>query len=224
MPRPTENSPPSRYKNPFATCWTRPGAIAFQFDGGESAESLLTRFEQGRCRGEIVGPHGSGKSTLLETLRPHWIAAGWNVATITLRAGERRLPMEFLRRSLAAAFPLESGRPLVIVDGYEQLSQLSRAALRMHCRWTAAGLLVTTHTSVGMPLFYRTQPTRELAEQLVSTLTARISSPISSADVAASHARCGSNLREMMFALYERHEALVAARRVAPRTSAIAAT
>lgn len=218
MPTPTHNLPPSRYQNPFATCWTRPGAIAFQFDRGESAESLLTRFERANCRGEIVGPHGSGKSTLLETLRPHWIAAGWNVATITLRSGERRLPKEFLRRSL---LPM---RALVVVDGYEQLSPLSRAMLRIWCRWRAAGLLVATHTSVGLPLLYRTQPSRALAEQLVSTLTARISSPISAVDVAASHARCGSNLREMLFALYERHEALVAARHAEVRTSAIAVT
>jgi hypothetical protein len=39
-------------------------------------------------------------------------------------------------------------------------------------------------------------------------LTARIASPISAADVAASHARCGSNLRELLFELYARHEAM----------------
>lgn len=213
-----EAAPPSRYTNPFATCWTRPSAIAFQFSDGEVVQSLLTRFERAGGRGEIVGPHGSGKSTLVETLKPHLVAAGWSVAMITLRAGELRLPTAFLHRSLAF------GRPLVIVDGYEQLSRLSRAALRMHCRWAAAGLLVTTHASVGLPFIYRTQPTRAVAEQLVSTLTARISSPISAADVAASHARCGSNLREMLFALYARHESLVAARHAAPRTAAIAST
>ena len=59
---------PSRHTNPFATCWTRPGAIAFHFPPGESAEQLVARLAADNWRGEIVGPHGSGKSTLLETL------------------------------------------------------------------------------------------------------------------------------------------------------------
>jgi ABC-type branched-subunit amino acid transport system ATPase component len=103
---------PSRHSNPFATCWTRPGALAFQFAADESAEQVIARFVAAAERGQIVGPHGSGKSTLLETLRPLFTAAGWNVAVVTLRDGERRLPSGFLNRALAA--PL----PLVIVDGY----------------------------------------------------------------------------------------------------------
>ncbi|MGE3240929.1 MAG: hypothetical protein AB7G28_22985 [Pirellulales bacterium] len=211
------SSLPSRYSNPFATCWTRPGALPFQFAAGESAEQLVARFAAVGGRGEIVGPHGSGKSTLLEALKPQLAAAGWSVAAVTLRDGERRLPRGFLRQALAAP------RPLVIVDGYEQLSHVNRIALRLRCRLSAAALLVTSHASAGWPLIYRTHPTRELAEQLVSSLTARNSSPISLRDIAASHASCGSNLRAMLFALYERHEALVAARRNALRAAAAAA-
>jgi hypothetical protein len=43
----------------------------------------------------------------------------------------------------------------------------------------------------------------------VSRLTANISSRVTAADFAASHACHGSNLRELLFALYDRHEALV---------------
>jgi hypothetical protein len=208
---------PSRHSNPFATCWTRPGAIAFQFADGESAEQLVARFEASGWRGAIVGPHGSGKSTLLATLQPHFAAAGWNVAMVTLRDRERRLPRGFLRASLRAE------RPLVIVDGYEQLSQVQRLQLRLRCWWRSAGLLVTSHAAVGLPVLYRTQVTRALARQLVSTLTTQNSSPISQADIAASLARAGSNLRELFFALYERHEALAAAKRAAERTATAAA-
>ena len=66
---PNAKGPPSRHTNPFATCWTRPGAMAFQFPPGESAERLVAKLAAVGWWGEIVGPHGSGKSTLLETLR-----------------------------------------------------------------------------------------------------------------------------------------------------------
>jgi hypothetical protein len=193
---------PSRHDNPFATCWTKPGALEFQFPQGASAEQLVAKLAAANWRGEIVGPHGSGKSTLLETLIPQLVSAGRSVATIALHDGERRLPPGFLRKSLA------SSRPLVIVDGFEQLSWLSRRLLRWHCRRAAAGLLVTAHAPTGLPNLFRTEPGLPLAEQLVSTLTARNFSPLTQADVAASHACHGSNFRELFFALYDRHEAL----------------
>ncbi len=119
---------PSRHANPFATCWTRPGALAFQFSTGESAAGLVARLATTDWRGEIVGPHGSGKSTLLETLGPHLRAAERGVSAVALRDGQRRLPADFLRKALA------SSHPLVIVDGYEQLSWLHRRVLIARCR------------------------------------------------------------------------------------------
>ncbi len=190
---------PSRHANPFATCWTRPGALPFRFPMRVSVEQLVVQLAAANWRGEIVGPHGSGKSTLVATLKPHVAAAGRNLACITLRDGQRRLPTDFVRKALASA------RPLLVVDGYEQLSWLTRILFTWRCRRVAAGLLVTSHTPTGLPLLYRTQPNLQLVEQLVSTLTASNSSPVSAADVAASHACHGSNLREILFALYDRH-------------------
>src|SRR5260221_12560454 len=83
--------PPSRHSNPFATCWTRPGALAFRFKDGENAEQLIARMAAQGWRGEIVGPHGSGKSTLLETLKPLLVAAR-QVTAVSLRDREGRLP------------------------------------------------------------------------------------------------------------------------------------
>ncbi len=179
-------------------------------------EQLVVQLAAANWRGEIVGPHGSGKSTLVATLKPHVAAAGRNLACITLRDGQRRLPTDFVRKALASA------RPLLVVDGYEQLSWLTRILFTWRCRRVAAGLLVTSHTPTGLPLLYRTQPNLQLVEQLVSTLTASNSSPVSAADVAASHACHGSNLREILFALYDRHEALTAAERATARTAATA--
>jgi energy-coupling factor transporter ATP-binding protein EcfA2 len=177
--------------------------LAFQFLAGESAERLVAQLAAAKWCGEIVGPHGSGKSTLLETLKPCLAAAGRSVSAVTLRDRQRRLPKSFLRESLA------SSRPLIIVDGYEQLDWPSRLLLRWRCRRGSAGLVVASHAATGLPLLYRTRPTLQIAEQLVSTLTARNPSPITATDVAASHACHGSNLRELLFALYDRHEGLV---------------
>ncbi len=194
---------PSRQTNPFASCWTRPGTIPFQFPADVSPEILLNDLAAANWWGEIVGAHGSGKSTLLESLKPWLVAAGRSVSAFTLRDGERRLPPDFLRTACTAP------RPLVIIDGYEQLSMIYRLYLRNCCRRASAGLLITSHVRVGLPLLFHTQPNFALATLLVSNLTAHISSPIGIADIAASHACHGSNVRELLFALYDRHERLV---------------
>src|SRR4051812_12484674 len=109
------NGPPSRHDNPFATCWTHPGVLAFRFNNNQSAEELVGKLASQNWRGAIIGPHGSGKSTLLEALKPAFITAGRSIQAISLRDGQRRLPHHFL------AACLRSPNSLVIIDGYEQL-------------------------------------------------------------------------------------------------------
>jgi len=211
--------PPSRRGNPFATCWTRPGALAFRFAEGLGAEQLVARLAAQNWRGEIVGPHGSGKSTLVETLKPALGAAGCRVHAIALRDGQRRLPTDLgLGEGEAPAEPRDMhacgsaeaspSRALVIVDGYEQLGWLGRLQLKRHCRRTGAGLLVTCHAPTGLPTLIRLSPDQRLIEQLVADLCAEVSTKIAIADVAASHACHGSNVREIFFDLYDRHEML----------------
>jgi energy-coupling factor transporter ATP-binding protein EcfA2 len=190
---------PSRHDNPFATCWTRPGALAFRFVDGQSAQQLVMKLSSQNWWGEIVGPHGSGKSTLLEALKPALVAAGRRVHAITLRAGERILPRDFLNWD---------GCPVLILDGYEQLGWFSRWCLKRRCRRIGAGLLVTSHTPTGLPTLMRLAPDRQLVTQLVADLCAEVSSSVTPADVAASHACHGSNVREILFDLYDRHERL----------------
>lgn len=191
-------NPPSRYDNPFATCWTRPGALAFRFDDGHSAEQLVAKLAAQRWWGAIVGPHGSGKSTLLKTLKPALLAAGIRIHAITLRNAQRQLPPGFLS--------FDRDRVLVIIDGYEQLRWLERARLKHRCRRANHGLLVTTHSPTSIPTLLRLAPEERLVQQLVGDLTAHVSTPITPADVAASHACHGSNVREILFDLYDRHE------------------
>jgi hypothetical protein len=134
-------------------------------------------------------------------------AAGRQVTSIALRGGERRLPRQALQRALSLP------QPLVIVDGYEQLSRLGRAALRWQCRRSAAGLLVTSHSATGLPLLVRLQPDFQLVELLVAELTHLRQSAVTPADIVASHACHGSNIRELLFDLYDRHEAACRATR-----------
>jgi hypothetical protein len=200
---------PSRQSNPFATCWTKPGAFAFRFPVGDSAEQIVARLAAQNWRGEIVGPHGSGKSTLLAALTPLFSAAGRQVTKIALRDRQRRLPKGILQEALLLP------RPLLIVDGYEQLSYFSRARLRWQCRRSAAGLLVTSHIAIGLPSLIHLQPDLALIEQLVADLTQLCPSAVSRSDIAASHACRGSNVRELLFDLYDRHEAVRGAARTA---------
>jgi hypothetical protein len=209
-----DSSLPSRHGNPFATCWTKPGALAFRFPCGESAERLIDRLAANSWWGEIVGPHGSGKSTLLETLKPLLAGAGRDLVAIALRDHQRRLPRGFVQRILATS------HPLVIVDGYEQLSRLSRCWLKWQCRRRSAGLLVMSHAATGLPPLIRLQPDFELVERLVTALTEERPSAVTAHDIAASHARYGSNVRELLFALYDRHEAACRAIRTGPSSAA----
>src|SRR3989337_2526881 len=120
IPSPT---PPSRHDNPFATCWTRPGAIAFRFANGENAEQVVAQLAAKNWWGAIVGPHGSGKSTLLEALKPALSRVGRRVLAIARRGGQRRLPREFFDAFVVRRVERNS---LVLIDGYEQLGWLER--------------------------------------------------------------------------------------------------
>ncbi len=186
--------------NPFCTRCVRPGAIPFLFPPGEDAETLVRRLQHNGWRGEIVGGHGSGKSTLLAALIPHIERSGRQTVLAELHDGQRRLPPNLERRS-------RLGPPsLLIVDGYEQLSRWRRFLLQRRCRRRGWGLLVTVHTSVGLPPLLRTVATAELAERIVEQLIGGRSPPRTAAEIAAFFARSGGNMREMLFDLYDLYE------------------
>jgi hypothetical protein len=86
--------------------------------------------------------------------------------------------------------------------------------LKRHCRRQAAGLLVTSHAPTGLPTLITLAPDRLLIDRLIADLCAGVSTAVTPNDVAASHACHGSNVREILFDLYDRHERL----RRMPRT------
>jgi hypothetical protein len=107
---------------------------------------------------------------------------------------------------------------LVIVDGYEQLCWFERWRLKRRCRRAGVGLVVTCHDQTAIPTLIRLAPDLPLIARLLANLAARVSTPVTNADAAASLARHGSNVREVFFDLYDRHERL----RRAARTDAAA--
>lgn len=185
--------------NPFATRHTHPGAIPFFFPAGTTLKGLVRRLAQSNGRGEIVGGHGSGKSTLLAHLLEALEEVGQRPLRFTLRDGQRRLPSQWKDAADKATS--------LAIDGYEQLSFLSRWRLKRHCRRNGLGLLVTAHTTTGLPTLYRTSCDVDVARRIVSHLLRREHPASFSAEeiprlLQAHH----GNLREMLFSLYDHFE------------------
>lgn len=188
--------------NPFSTRFIRPGAIDYRFAPGEDADVLVARLAEFCWRGQIVGPHGSGKSTLLATLAEPLARAGRRLWTIGLHDGARRLPAGWVVRATRAA------ANLIVVDGYEQLSAWSRLTLQARCRRRGWGLLVSAHRDVGLPTLKVASPKLETAQRVVAHLVSGHDAHLAPELVAACFASSGGNLRETLFALYDRWEAL----------------
>lgn len=182
--------------NPFATRFTRPGAMEFLFPADESAQLLVDRLRDHAWQGQIVGPHGAGKSTLLATLIAPLQAAGRTTVQAALHQGESALP------GVLDDWRSWNATTQVIVDGYEQLSWWSRRRLAQRVRDRQAGLLVTSHAATGLPTLMTVAPRMEAAHQIVQKLVAD-GDPISRVDVEQAFRACDGNIREMLFQLYD---------------------
>jgi len=185
--------------NPFATRYTRPGALPYYFSDGTTLDRLIDRLSRHRWQGQIVGPHGSGKSTLLTHLQRELSGAGRKVLAAHCRTTARQLPAW---PSTAEWNPSTQ----IVVDGYEQLSWPSRIWLRWWVARRGAGLVITTHRRVwGLPVLWRTASDLATAQHLVRELV----SP-HHLDAQRLHERlpqlwgsCQGNMRELLFALYD---------------------
>jgi hypothetical protein len=186
--------------NPFATRYTRPGAMAFRFPPGVSAAALVDKLADAQWRGQILGPHGSGKTTLLSTLAEELTARGRSIVSFVQHDGARRLNAS---ADEASAWDAQTQ---VIIDGYEQLGWGARWWIERTCRKQQAGLLITTHADVGLPLLIETSTSEQLAAELVAQLLAEPSSLIGSEDVSRCYREHAGNLRETLFALYDLYE------------------
>jgi hypothetical protein len=187
--------------NPFSTRYTTPSATDYLFPEGTDAPRLLARLEKSAWWGQIIGPHGSGKSTLLHALLSGLQSAGRSVVFHTLHQSDRRLPIA------AATSGTWDEHTQVVVDGYEQLGWLQRIKLKTKCRARRAGLLVTAHRSVGLPLLWETSTNSDLAWQIVCRLLdGRGRKCIQRPDVEATFGAQRGDLRETLMALYDLYE------------------
>jgi hypothetical protein len=215
--------------NPFSTRFVKPGAIEYLFSAGWCAQRVIETIAANNWRGAIVGPHGSGKSTLLATLKPHVERLGTQTQLISLHNGERwfdrrwatsmsqpeRHPADSISRK-AQGWPslgldFQSARGpfppcLLIIDGYEQLNQISRWLADCCCRRRGWGLLVTTHSPVSLPTVFEAKPSFEVLKSLLARLISPNVAIITQDDAVEAYAQAHGNLREALFTLYDRYQ------------------
>jgi energy-coupling factor transporter ATP-binding protein EcfA2 len=184
-------APPSRDANPFATCWTRPGALPWCGD----IDAIVERLSRSEWRGQVVGPHGSGKTTLLRAL------------VESLRQAGRR-PVLF-----DACNDADMDGDVLLVEAFERLSR--REQWRRIAAWRRAGVgyVVTTHLTMRswfapLRVIAETQPNAAVVVELFERLTKSRPTPVTIADALASFASRAGDLRETWFDLYLRHEEL----------------
>ncbi len=182
--------------NPFATRFIKPGALDYVFPSGITAGSLAADLQSQHWRGSIIGPHGSGKSSLLAALHPAFEQLGRKIVQQQVQ-GRRGLDWS------ALAWRNWNDHTLVIIDGYEQLSLWQCLLLRARCRQRGAGLLVTAHQPVRLPLLFTTKPKLELALDIVQRLLPESDDRITPSDVAEAYVQHQGNLREMLLSLFD---------------------
>ncbi|MCC9609455.1 hypothetical protein LOC68_05125 [Blastopirellula sp. JC732] len=182
--------------NPFASRQVRPGAIPFQFSKDQSAEQIIERLRHANWRGAILGPHGSGKSTLLDTLSPLWRDHGLTEQRVTLHSDGQS----------TGTIRLPGKDEILVVDGFEQLSWLKRRWFLARCAFAGSRLLVTTHTEIGLPIVFQTEPSEEMAIQLTEMLQRDVELLVTAEDARATCRQHGADLRETLFQLYHLYE------------------
>jgi energy-coupling factor transporter ATP-binding protein EcfA2 len=170
------------------------------FPAGITVETLLQKFPPGGAQAQIVGPHGSGKSTLLVCLAEALARSERIACRFDLHDGQRSMSEGWVEQARRTA------ADTILVDGYEQLSWWSRWRLSRECRRNAWSLLVTAHADVGLPTLLRVTPTLDDAQAVVARLLTGTAPLVTPDDVAECFAATGNNLRETLFALYDRHE------------------
>jgi hypothetical protein len=194
-PRFLSDRPPG---NPFATRFTRPGAIPPLDRQGRPLDlaALATRLRSLHAAA-IVGPHGHGKTTLLVALADRLADDGLPV--VVLRARTWRDGFAVMR-----AIATAPAGALVCIDGWETLGPC-RGLLRHAARRLGRGLLVTTHGSAGLPVLWECATSATLLHAIVARLPDHGGRADAEA-VATAFARHGGNLRDALSDLYDRHE------------------
>lgn len=184
--------------NPFATRYTRPGAVPPLDACGHPLDvgALLGRVQPG-CSA-IEGPHGRGKTTLVRGLLATAAAAGRMTSFVQVRSWADAWP------ALTAVATAGRGG-LVAVDGWERLPPPCRLMLVVMAGWRRVAVVATTHEPAGLPLLARCASSPALIEAIITRLPDH-GGTISPADVADAFDRHQGNIRDTLAALYDRFE------------------
>jgi hypothetical protein len=208
--------------NPFSTRKTNPGIIPYffgdvAFPSGINTESSLelfyANFKKFDYWSQIVGGHGTGKTTFLIEFVRYLENQKYTYNHCTLHDRQRVLTDEFWERhvSIATQFKTEAIEkpPINIVDGYEQLSLVSKIRLRLACRKGQCGLLITAHTPAWrLPVLLRTETTDDTLQHIIGHLFRNLPdiAPPDKTLCRLLFDRHQGNLRNVLFDLYDHYE------------------
>lgn len=191
--------------NPFATRFTRPGAIPPLDHRGQPLDlaPLVARLRD-LGTASITGGHGHGKTTLLLAIADSLAAGGSVVRVLRVRGWSDA----FAAWHAIRAAPSGS---LVCVDGWDGLGP-ARRPLAAAARSFERLLLVTSHRPAGLPLLRNCDTTAGLLAAIVARLPVA-EDRVTADEVAAAFRRAGGNLRDALSDLYDRYERAVATAR-----------
>ena len=192
---PPEFSSDARPGNPFATRYTRPGAIPpLDRDGIPlDVAALASRFEAVTAAA-IEGPHGHGKSTLLCALAATLHAAGRPVRIVRIRDWHDTW-------TACIAVVTAPRGTAVFVDGWERLGLLA-GPMRLVAHMLRRRLLITSHRPAGLPVLWKCATTPALLRAVVARVPDH-GGVVNEMDIDAAFQRHGGNVREALSDLYD---------------------
>ncbi len=200
--------PPSRYTNPFSTCWTAPGRIGYVDFESESVDNTLQRLELTNGWGAIVGQHGSGKSTLLHAIEAALAEQGRTVTWVHCSKDSKFQYDDVLKRIGRD----DSQRSICFLEGFERLGFFARQRLLWFCYRRRAKVVVTLHEEAilwpwRLPTLVALSANHRQVRKMFDRLLAHEANPLVSwHDALPVLEKVNHNLREFWFELYGLHE------------------
>jgi DNA replication protein DnaC len=178
---------------------------------------LYLKFSNFGYRSQIVGQHGTGKTTLLIPLMNFLENCHHKIIFVSLHNHEFKFPISFWEdcKKVEEGFKKEDETgytkkpPVVVIDGYEQLSINQKAKILRLCFIRKMGILVTTHQPVWqIPILFQTKSSPKILEEIVSYLLKKTGQtlPFDQSQYSTLFEQYHGNIRDIFFSLYDLYE------------------